>query len=38
MMKNPGITVAAWMVLAGAVRAQVEMPKPGPEHTKLDVF
>jgi hypothetical protein len=30
MMKNLGIAVAA--------RAQMEMPKPGPEHKKLDVF
>ena len=37
-MKNLGITVAAWMVLAVAARAQMEMPKPGPEHKKLDVF
>jgi hypothetical protein len=38
MMKNLGIIVAAWRVLAVAARAQMEMPKPGPEHKKLDVF
>jgi hypothetical protein len=30
--------IAAWLVLTAAALAQMEMPKPGPEHKKLDVF
>lgn len=36
-MKNTGRILAAWLVLAAAAVAQ-EMPKPGPEHKKLDIF
>ncbi len=28
----------AWLLLAAAALAQMEMPKPGPEHKKLDMF
>jgi hypothetical protein len=37
-MKNIGMILAAGMVLTAAALAQMEMPKPGPEHKKLDVF
>lgn len=37
-MKNLGMILAAWLVLAMAALAQTEMPKPGPEHKKLDMF
>ena len=37
-MKNVGTILAAWLVLAAAALAQMEMPKPGPEHKKLDMF
>ena len=37
-MKNVGTIFAAWLVLAAAALAQMEMPKPGPEHKKLDMF
>jgi hypothetical protein len=37
-MKNIGMLLAAGMVLTAAALAQMEMPKPGPEHKKLDVF
>jgi hypothetical protein len=30
--------LAAWLVLLAAALAQTEMPKPGPEHKKLDMF
>lgn len=30
--------LAAWMVLAASGLAQMEAPKPGPEHKKLDMF
>lgn len=33
-----GMILAAWLVLAAAAVAQMEMPKPGPEHKKLDLF
>lgn len=36
-MKNLGIILAAWIVLAVASTAQ-EMPKPGPELKKLEMF
>jgi hypothetical protein len=28
----------AWMALGAAALAQMELPKPGPEHKKLDMF
>lgn len=37
-MKNTGMMLAAWLMLASAAMAQMDMPKPGPEHKKLDVF
>jgi len=37
-MKQTGIILAAWFMLAAAAVAQTDMPKPGPEHKKLDVF
>jgi hypothetical protein len=37
-MKNIAIFSAAWLLLTGAALAQTEMPKPGPEHKKLDLF
>lgn len=37
-MKNIGIITVAWLALAVAALAQMEMPKPGPEHKKLDMF
>ena len=37
-MKTIGMILAAWLVLAAAALAQMEMPKPGPEHKKLDMF
>jgi hypothetical protein len=30
--------LAAWLVLAVAAAAQMQAPKPGPEHKKLDMF
>jgi Protein of unknown function (DUF1579) len=32
------ILLTAWLALAAASVAQMEMPKPGPEHKKLDMF
>lgn len=37
-MKNAAMIFWAWLILAGAAVAQTEMPKPGPEHKKLDMF
>jgi len=37
-MKRAGMLFTAWLVLATAAIAQMEMPKPGPEHKKLDMF
>ena len=37
-MKTIGMILAAWMVLAAPALAQMEMPKPGPEVKKLDMF
>jgi len=37
-MKKLALVSAAWLVLTVAAAAQMEMPKPGPEHKKLDVF
>jgi hypothetical protein len=37
-MRQSGIILSAWLVLAGAALAQMEAPKPGPEHKKLDIF
>ena len=37
-MKNVGMIFAAWLVLAAAALAQMDMPKPEPEHKKLDMF
>ena len=33
-----GMILVAWLVLATVAMAQMEMPKPGPEHKKLDQF
>jgi len=37
-MKTLATISAAWLLLAAAALAQMEMPKPGPEHKKLDIF
>jgi len=37
-MRQAGMILAAWVVLAAAAMAQMEPPKPGPELKKLDVF
>jgi len=37
-MKTLAMISAAWLVLVAVALAQMEMPKPGPEHKKLDVF
>jgi hypothetical protein len=37
-MKTITMICAAWLVLAGAAVAQMELPKPGPELKKLDMF
>ncbi|MGO9088586.1 MAG: DUF1579 family protein [Candidatus Sulfotelmatobacter sp.] len=37
-MKTLAMICGAWLVLVAAALAQMEMPKPGPEHKKLDVF
>jgi hypothetical protein len=37
-MKNKGMILAAWLMLTAAALAQMEMPKPGAEHKKLDMF
>lgn len=37
-MKRTGMISAAWLMLAVAALAQMEMPKPGPEHKKLDML
>jgi hypothetical protein len=37
-MKQAGMTLAVWMLLAAAALAQMEMPKPGPELKKLDAL
>jgi hypothetical protein len=37
-MKNFGMICAAWLALTAAALAQMDMPKPGPEHKKLDIF
>lgn len=37
-MKNLGTILVAWLVLAMPALAQMEMPKPGPEQKKLDMF
>jgi hypothetical protein len=37
-MKTLAMIFAAWLVLAAAALAQMGMPKPGPEHKKLDIF
>lgn len=37
-MKRAGMIIAAMLVLAAVAVAQMEMPKPGPEHKKLDMF
>jgi Protein of unknown function (DUF1579) len=37
-MKNLGTIFTAWLVLTAAALAQMEMPKPGPEVKKLDMF
>jgi uncharacterized protein DUF1579 len=37
-MKRLAMMLAAMLVVAAAAAAQMEMPKPGPEHKKLDIF
>jgi hypothetical protein len=37
-MKRSGMILVAWTVLAASAVAQMDMPKPGPEHKKLEVF
>jgi hypothetical protein len=37
-MKTLAMIFAGWFLLAATAIAQMEMPKPGPEHKKLDVF
>jgi hypothetical protein len=37
-MKKLALVSAAWLVWSAVAVAQMEMPKPGPEHKKLDVF
>jgi hypothetical protein len=37
-MKQAGMIFTAWFILAAASVAQMEMPKPGPEHKKLDLL
>jgi uncharacterized protein DUF1579 len=37
-MKSVGMIFAAWLLLGAAALAQMDMPKPGPEHKKLDMF
>lgn len=37
-MKTTAMIAIAWLVLAVAAPAQMEMPKPGAEHKKLDMF
>lgn len=37
-MKTTALISAVWLFLALAAVAQMEMPKPGPEHKKLDVL
>jgi hypothetical protein len=32
------LLLTAWLALAAAAMTQMEMPKPGPEHKKLDMF
>lgn len=37
-MKRSGMILVAWTVLAVSAVAQSDMPKPSPEHKKLEVF
>jgi len=37
-MKRSAMIWAVWVVLASVAWAQTEMPKPGPEHKKLDML
>jgi hypothetical protein len=37
-MKRSGMILVAWTVLTASAMAQNDMPKPGPEHKKLEVF
>lgn len=37
-MKRLAMILAVWFVLAAAVLAQMETPKVGPEHKRLDIF
>ena len=37
-MRQTGIMLATWLVLASAAWSQVEPPKPAPEHKKLDML
>ena len=37
-MKTIATISVTWLVLAAAALAQMAMPKPGPEHKKLDMF
>lgn len=37
-MKRSGMILVVWAVLAASALAQTDMPKPGPEHKKLEAF
>jgi len=37
-MKRSAMILVAWSVLAAAAVAQMDMPKPGPEHKKIEYF
>jgi hypothetical protein len=37
-MKTLAMIFSAWFLLAATALAQMEMPKPGPEHKKLDML
>ena len=37
-MKTTGMILAAWLAFGTGALAQTDMPKPGPEHKKLDMF
>lgn len=37
-MKTTAMIFSAVLLLAASAMAQMEMPKPGPEHKKLDIF
>ena len=37
-MKTTGMMLTACLLISASALAQMEMPKPGPEHKKLDMF